>query len=232
MPAPAPRGTQPVAPQASLIHELSAVLHRESVGSLALGTADHRTSELPAFGGLTGLRRLHVRNPTSTLSLRPLAHSGVRELVLDSVPIGLDLAGLQAVPLLTTLSLDFTDRVALPEVALPSITSLRLKGVADTPSLTDFATLFPALTSLHLNLHRRPRRAPLAGAVPRSLSAAAIEVCADWDPRATVALANEILALWDRPRSRKPSSTATSVPCRSDRVTAAAGGFRGRRCGG
>ncbi|MFF0723841.1 SMI1/KNR4 family protein [Streptomyces sp. NPDC004134] len=38
-----------------------------------------------------------------------------------------------------------------------------------------------------------------AAAVPRSLSAAAIMVYADWDPRATVALANEILALWDRP---------------------------------
>lgn len=38
-----------------------------------------------------------------------------------------------------------------------------------------------------------------AGAVPRSLSAAAVKTYSDRDPRATVALANEILALWDRP---------------------------------
>ncbi|MBD2830261.1 hypothetical protein ID875_25705 [Streptomyces globisporus] len=113
--------------------------------SLALGTPDHRTSELPALGRLTGLRRLHVRNPTSTLCLKPLADSVVRELVLDYVPVGLDLSALQAVPQLTTLSLGFADRVALPEVALPSITSLRLKGVAETESLPDFATVFPAL---------------------------------------------------------------------------------------
>ncbi|MFE2291125.1 SMI1/KNR4 family protein [Streptomyces sp. NPDC059452] len=39
-----------------------------------------------------------------------------------------------------------------------------------------------------------------AGAVPRSLSAAAIEVHGNPDPLPVVALANEILALWDRPR--------------------------------
>ncbi|MEU3778206.1 SMI1/KNR4 family protein [Streptomyces sp. NPDC032472] len=39
-----------------------------------------------------------------------------------------------------------------------------------------------------------------AGAVPRTLSAAAIEVHGDQDPLPVVALANEILALWDRPR--------------------------------
>ncbi|WP_442802436.1 SMI1/KNR4 family protein [Streptomyces sp. CMB-StM0423] len=38
---------------------------------------------------------------------------------------------------------------------------------------------------------------------------AAIKVCADWDPRPTVALANEILGLWERPdlrdrRRRRP----------------------------
>ncbi|MFB7910826.1 SMI1/KNR4 family protein [Kitasatospora sp. NPDC056076] len=38
-----------------------------------------------------------------------------------------------------------------------------------------------------------------AGAVPHSLSAAAITVNGDRDPRRTIALANEILALWDRP---------------------------------
>lgn len=38
-----------------------------------------------------------------------------------------------------------------------------------------------------------------AGAVPRSLSAAAVKAYGDRDPRAIVALANEILALWDRP---------------------------------
>ncbi|MER5814553.1 hypothetical protein [Streptomyces californicus] len=148
-------------PQPSLIPALSAVLDRDTLISLALGTPDHRTSELPALGRLTGLRRLHVRNPTSTLCLKPLADSTVRELVLDYVPVGLDLSALQAVPQLTTLSLGFADRVALPEVALPSITSLRLKGVAETESLPDFATVFPGLTRLHLNLHRRPRRAPL-----------------------------------------------------------------------
>ncbi|MFI1161724.1 NACHT domain-containing protein [Streptomyces sioyaensis] len=163
-------------PQPSLIHELSAVLDRDSVVSLALGTADHRTSELPALGGLTGLRRLHVRNPTSTLSLKPLADSGIRELVLDCVPVGLDLSALQAVPLLTTLSLGFADRVALPEVALPSITSLRLKGVAETARLPDFAALFPGLTRLHLNLHRRPRRAPLDLSRVRGIDSVTVRV--------------------------------------------------------
>lgn len=38
-----------------------------------------------------------------------------------------------------------------------------------------------------------------AGAVPRSLSAAAIEVHGDTDPLPVVAIANELLALWDRP---------------------------------
>ena len=39
-----------------------------------------------------------------------------------------------------------------------------------------------------------------ADAVPRSLSAAAIEVHGDRHPLPVVALANELLALWDRPR--------------------------------
>jgi hypothetical protein len=38
-----------------------------------------------------------------------------------------------------------------------------------------------------------------AGAVPRNLSAAAIEVHGNRHPLPIVALANEILALWDRP---------------------------------
>ncbi|MGW7072076.1 hypothetical protein ACWGII_27240 [Streptomyces sp. NPDC054855] len=39
-----------------------------------------------------------------------------------------------------------------------------------------------------------------AGAVPRSLPAAAIEVHGDPDPLPTVAVVNKILALWDRPQ--------------------------------
>ncbi|MFF3956840.1 SMI1/KNR4 family protein [Streptomyces sp. NPDC001890] len=39
-----------------------------------------------------------------------------------------------------------------------------------------------------------------AGAVPRSLSAAAITVHGTRDPRPIVGIANELLALWDRPR--------------------------------
>ena len=38
-----------------------------------------------------------------------------------------------------------------------------------------------------------------AGAVPRSLLAAAIEVPGNWHPLPIVAIANELLALWDRP---------------------------------
>jgi hypothetical protein len=38
-----------------------------------------------------------------------------------------------------------------------------------------------------------------ADAVPRGLSAAAIKAYGDRDPRLIVALADEILALWDRP---------------------------------
>jgi hypothetical protein len=163
-------------PRPSLIHEVSAVLGRDSVVSLALGAADDRTSVLPALSGLTGLRRLHVRSPTSTVCLEPLADSGIRELVLDCVPVGLDLSALQAVPLLTVLSLSFADRVALPEVVLPSITALRLKGVADTEQLPDFATLFPRLTRLHLNLHRRPRRSPLDLSRVRGIDSVTVRV--------------------------------------------------------
>ncbi|MFK4066818.1 hypothetical protein [Streptomyces sp. NPDC029674] len=39
-----------------------------------------------------------------------------------------------------------------------------------------------------------------AGAVPRSLLAAAITVHGDQDPLPTVAVANDILALWGRPQ--------------------------------
>ncbi|MFJ7181110.1 NACHT domain-containing protein [Streptomyces massasporeus] len=163
-------------PRPSLIHEVSAVLDRDSVVSLALGAADDRTSELPALGGLTGLRRLHVRNPTSTVCLEPLADSRIRELVLDCVPVGLDLSALRAVPLLTKLSLSFADRVALPEVALPSITALRLKGVTDTEQLPDFATLFPRLTRLRLDLHRRPRRSPVDLSGVRGIDSVTVRV--------------------------------------------------------
>ncbi|WP_374192801.1 hypothetical protein [Streptomyces sp. MBT62] len=38
-----------------------------------------------------------------------------------------------------------------------------------------------------------------AGAVPRGLSAAEIVAHGEWDPLPYVTLANEILALWDRP---------------------------------
>ncbi|MFB6841037.1 SMI1/KNR4 family protein [Streptomyces sp. NPDC056361] len=44
------------------------------------------------------------------------------------------------------------------------------------------------------------RRLLDAGAVPRSLSAAAIDAPRDHDPLPIVAMANEILALWDRPQ--------------------------------
>jgi hypothetical protein len=54
-----------------------------------------------------------------------------------------------------------------------------------------------------------------AGALPRSLSAAAIEVHGTRHPLPIVAIANELLALWDRPRSPRPSSKAASAPWRS-----------------
>ena len=50
-----------------------------------------------------------------------------------------------------------------------------------------------------------------AGAVPRSLSAATIEVHGMPHPLPIIALVNEILALWERPREPRPSSKAISA---------------------
>jgi hypothetical protein len=83
-----------------------------------------------------------------------------------------------------------------PVVGLP-----RLRTLSAYPGTLADPLEIAELTSLeYLDLGTEEWRVLLdAGAVPRSLSAAAIEVQGDRHPLPIVALANELLALWDRP---------------------------------
>ncbi|MFE3137685.1 SMI1/KNR4 family protein [Streptomyces scopuliridis] len=77
-----------------------------------------------------------------------------------------------------------------PLIGLPRLRTLTAYPgtLADPPGL-EFLGLGPEEWHVLLD----------AGAVPRSLSAAAIEVHGDRHPLPIVAIANELLALWDRP---------------------------------
>ncbi|MET7712565.1 SMI1/KNR4 family protein [Streptomyces sp. NPDC005407] len=83
-----------------------------------------------------------------------------------------------------------------PVVGLP-----RLRTLSAYPGTLADPLEIAELTGLeYLDLGPEEWRVLLdAGAVPRSLSAAAIEVQGDRHPLPIVALANELLALWDRP---------------------------------
>jgi hypothetical protein len=83
-----------------------------------------------------------------------------------------------------------------PVIGLPRLRTL----YADSGALADPLEI-AGLTGLEfLELTPEYWRVLLdAGAVPRSLSAASIRAYSNRDPRPIVAVANEILALWDRP---------------------------------
>ncbi|MFF3546802.1 SMI1/KNR4 family protein [Streptomyces platensis] len=118
----------------------------------------------------------HV-NIRSLRSIEAAAHPGLEVLSLgvwDDEP--LSLAPVTGLPRLRTLT-------AYPGTLADPLEIMKLTGL-------EFLELGPEEWRVLLD----------AGAVPRSLLAAAIKVHGDQDPLPTVALANELLALWDRPQ--------------------------------
>ena len=156
--------------------------HEENIGACLV--ADSLTdlvmnqhSKRP--GGSVGdqppvVARVNIR---SLPSIEAAAHPGLEVLsigVWDAEP--LSLAPVSELPRLRTLT------------AYPGT-------LADPLEIAELATLE------YLELGPQEWRVLLdAGAVPRSLSAAAIKVHGNQDPLPIVAIANEILALWDRPQ--------------------------------
>ncbi|MFE7242286.1 SMI1/KNR4 family protein [Streptomyces sp. NPDC057580] len=120
-----------------------------------------------------------------------VAHVNIRRL--PSVEVA-------AHPGLEVLSIGVWDAEPL---SLAPVTELpRLRTLAAYPgTLADPLEIAELTTLEYLELGPEEWRALLdAGAVPRSLSAAAIMVNGNQDPLPIVAIANEILALWDRPQ--------------------------------
>lgn len=116
-------------------------------------------------------------NIASLKSIQAAAHPGLEVLsigVWDGAP--LSLAPVTGLPRLRTLT-------AYPGTLADPLEIAELTGL-------EFLELGPEEWRVLLD----------AGAVPRSLSAAAIEVHGNQDPLPIVAIANELLALWDRPR--------------------------------
>ncbi|MGW9368938.1 SMI1/KNR4 family protein [Streptomyces xanthophaeus] len=116
-------------------------------------------------------------NIASLKSIQAAAHPGLEVLsigVWDDAP--LSLAPVTGLPRLRTLT-------AYPGTLADPLEIAKLTGL-------EFLELGPDEWRVLLD----------AGAVPRSLSAAAIEVQGNQDPLLIVAVANEILALWDRPQ--------------------------------
>ncbi|MFJ3671403.1 SMI1/KNR4 family protein [Streptomyces sp. NPDC090106] len=116
-------------------------------------------------------------NVASLKSIQAAAHPGLEVLsvgVWDGAP--LSLAPVTGLPRLRTLS-------AYPGTLADPLEIAKLTGL-------EFLELGPHDWRVLLD----------AGAVPRSLSAAAIMVWGRQDPLPIVALANEILALWNRPQ--------------------------------
>ncbi|MFE2283963.1 SMI1/KNR4 family protein [Streptomyces sp. NPDC059443] len=116
-------------------------------------------------------------NIASLTSIQAAAHPGLEALsigVWDDAP--LSLAPVTGLPRLRTLT-------AYPGTLADPLEIAELTGL-------EFLELGPEEWRVLLD----------AGAVPRSLSAAAIKVHGDQDPLPIVAIANEILALWDRPK--------------------------------
>ncbi|MFE6037325.1 SMI1/KNR4 family protein [Streptomyces sp. NPDC056452] len=118
--------------------------------------------------------RVNIRSLTS---IEAAAHPGLEVLsigVWDDEP--LSLAPVAGLPRLRSLS-------AYPGTLADPLEIAQLTGL-------EFLDLGPAEWRVLLD----------ADAVPRSLSAASIEVRGNEHPLAVAALANELLALWDRPR--------------------------------
>ncbi len=110
-------------------------------------------------------------------SVQEAAHPGLEVLsigVWDAEP--LSLAPVLGLPCLRTLT-------AYPGTLADPLEIADLRGL-------EFLALGPQEWRVLLD----------AGAVPRTLSAAAITVLGDQDPLPIVAIANELLALWDRPQ--------------------------------
>ncbi|MFI5520725.1 SMI1/KNR4 family protein [Streptomyces platensis] len=156
--------------------------HEETTGAELL--ADSLTDlVLDRTGGHRGGRRddepqavAHV-NIRSLRSVEAAAHPGLEVLsigVWDDEP--LSLAPVTGLPRLRTLT-------AYPGTLADPLEIAKLTGL-------EFLELGPQEWRVLLD----------AGAVPPSLLAAAIKVHGDQDPLPLVALANEILALWDRPQ--------------------------------
>lgn len=116
-------------------------------------------------------------NIASLKSVRAAVHPGLEALsigVWDEAPFSLaPVAGLSRLRTLTAYPGTLADPLEIAE----------LTGL-------EFLELGPQEWRILLD----------AGAVPRSLSAAAIKTNGDGDPLPVVAIANEILALWDRPQ--------------------------------
>ncbi|MGW7087101.1 SMI1/KNR4 family protein [Streptomyces sp. NPDC054871] len=121
----------------------------------------------------------------------PVAHVNIRSL--PSIEAA-------AHPGLEVLSIGVWD--AEPLSLAPVVDLPRLRTLAAYPgTLADPLEIAELDTLEFLEIGPAEWRALLdAGAVPRSLSAAAIKVHGDQDLLPTVAIANEILALWDRPQ--------------------------------
>lgn len=156
--------------------------HEENIGATLV--ADSLTDlVLRGPSGRPGSRRVR-RSPlvaqvniASLKSLEAAAHPGLEALsigVWDGEPFGL--APVAGLPRLRTL-------VAYPGTLADPLQVGELAGL-------EFLELGPQEWRALLD----------AEAVPRSLSAAAIIVHGEQDPLPVVELANEILALWDRPR--------------------------------
>ncbi|PVC83040.1 SMI1/KNR4 family protein [Streptomyces sp. CS131] len=155
--------------------------HEESVGATLLADSltdwvlDRESHERRHRGEEPPLVA-HV-NHASIKSVREAAHPGLEVLsigVWDGAPFSL--APVTGLPRLRTLCA-YADTLADP-LEIAELTGL------------EFLQLGPQDWRVLLD----------AGAVPRSLSAASITAYGGQDPLPVVAIANEILALWDRPR--------------------------------
>lgn len=117
-------------------------------------------------------------------------------------------------PGLEVLSIGLWD--AEPLSLAPVATLPRLRTLAAHPGTLADPLEIGELTALEfLEIGPAEWRVLLdAGAVPRSLSAAAIKVRGDEDPLPIVAVANEILSLWDRPHIIQHRLAGTLGPMR------------------
>lgn len=156
--------------------------HEQSIGASLVADSltdlvlNRNSQERHGEGGDLPPVVAHV-NIRSLPSVEAAAHPGLEVLsigVWDAEP--LSLAPVVGLPRLRTLAA-YPGTLADP-LEIAGLTAL------------EFLTIGPAEWRVLLD----------AGAVPRTLSAAAIKVHGDPDPLPIVAMANEILALWDRPQ--------------------------------